>query len=218
MGKTAQLLKFSKQNCGHIKKCYQQSNENAGKNKQTMSGAKCALPICKITNTKKEVATLSCINSYKLYVIQKCFSEHQKVPSIKKPLKSWILILLLHLHWQKIQCWLLVLRYLIFPQFLLALPFKDWRQHFFPGPLTAAGRFLFLLHFTTLLSACKGPGSFSWCCFWTSVNNIISALEMFEITVLPYTMKRKLLNLSILGNMEEQVYLTKEAFSTHTGH
>lgn len=107
----------------------------------------------------------------------------KKVPSIKKPLKSWILILLLHLHWQKIQCWLLVLRYLIFPQFPLALPFKDWRQHFLPGPLTAAGRFLFLLHRTTLLSACKGPGSFPWCCFfWTSVNNIISALETFEIT------------------------------------
>lgn len=115
------------------------------------------------------------------------------------------------------QCWLLVLRYLIFPQFPLGLPFKDWQQHFFPRPLTAAAWFLFLPHLTALLPAHKGPGSLPWCCLRTSVNNIISALEMFEITVLPYTMKGKLLNLSILGNMEEQAYLTKKAFSTCTG-
>lgn len=108
----------------------------------------------------------------------------------------------------KPQCWLLVFKHFIFPQFLLALPFKGWRQHFFPGHCSRLIPVPASPHHPSVCM--QGNRIFSWWCLWMSISNIFSALETFEIAVLPYTMKGKLLNLVILENREEQTYLTKK--------
>lgn len=153
----------------------------------------------KIINTKKEVTTLSCIHFSELHLIQNCSSEQQNL-SIKRLLKSWLVIS----HCQK--CSVNYLSAIWFS----SVPFSSSIQRLKAALLWWSN------HCSRLIPTPVPPNHSSvwWpgarifsLVLWSSITKISPALERLEIGVLSYAMKGKLPNLSILENMEEQVYI-----------